>query len=280
MRFNFRFAVRAFVVFLALLAIALTILSFLPSPILRQLVLWAQALNSPLLEATPPAPIINAPRGDLPTGAVGLIEYVQRQGTDYTPVGCGFILRLPNGDVIGVTTAHSVGDLQQPGNALNLIALAPPGQPGQPTVVFPSDTLYGRPGIPRTGDDLTVDWILLKLDPTRPVDPALILTPDPRGAPQPGERVSLFSGRGEGGVRTGTVQSVDANGVWALMDENFDAGGMSGSPFLSQHTGQVVGMAIAVDYGRNRMRIGVNPIGSLVAKAAAATGFPKIADYP
>ena len=278
MRLNLRFVVRAFITFLAVLAFALTLLSFLPSPILRQWVLWAQAFNSPPLEATPLPPLITAPRGEMPGEPIGLTEWAQFDGGAFEPRGSGFLLRLGSGEVVGVTTTHSVGDLRDAGDTLRQLALGLPGQ-STSTFIVQIDTLYGEPGVPRTSDDLTVDWLLLKVNPSQTIDPSLILTPDSRGAPQPGERVSLFGGWGKVGVFEGTVQSVDTNGIWVLMDETFDAGGMSGSPLISQHTGQVVGMAIAVDYGRNRVRVGFNPIGVLVQKAEAATQFPKINQY-
>ena len=117
----------------------------------------------------------------------------------------------------------------------------------------------------------------------QPIDSGLVLTPDPRGAPQPGERVSLFSGLGggHGGRRIleGTVQSVSDAAVWVLMDELFNPGLMSGSPFVSQHTGQVVGMAIAVNPRGGRLLLGVHPIGSIVQLAESATEFPKLSEY-
>ncbi|MGH2523181.1 MAG: trypsin-like peptidase domain-containing protein, partial [Anaerolineales bacterium] len=177
-----------------------------------------------------------------------------------------------------VTTAHSLADLGRPGHSLERIAFTLAGQ-SNPVIEF--DTLHGQPGLPRTGFDLSIDWVLLKAN--QPVDSNLVLTPDPRGAPQPGERVSLFSGLGDGngGRREleGTVQSVDPTGIWVLMDEAFDAGRMSGSPLLSQHTGQVVGMAIAVMPRRNRLMIGFHPIGHLVVLAEEAAEFPTIAGY-
>jgi hypothetical protein len=276
MRIISRYIARFLIAFLALTVVTLTALSFLPPPILRQLVLWSQALASPP-EATPPPPTIIAPRGEMPTAKVGLTEWAQFEGSSFEPRGSGFLLRLSNGEVIGVTTAHSVGDLRQPDNTLAQLAL---GEPDQPAFVIQGDTLYGEPGLPRAGDDLTVDWLLLKVEPAQPIDRSLILTPDPRGGPQPGERVKLYSGSGARDAFGGVVQSVDVNGIWALMDDAFDAGGMSGSPLLSQHTGQVVGMAVAVDYSRSRVRIGFHPIGSIVEKAEAAVKFPRIHEYP
>jgi len=215
---------------------------------------------------------------------VGVQEWKQVAGGEYEIAGSGFFLALNGGQVVGVTTAHSVGDLHDPANTLQHMAFKLAGDDHY-LMVF--DELYGPPGIPRPAAEmnLTVDYLLLRVTVPDTVDPSLRLTPDSRGAPQPGERVSLFSGLGgESGPRResqGTVQSVDATSIWALMDGGlFDAGGMSGSPLLSQYTGQAVGMAVAVDYARDRVRIGFHPIGSIVEKAQAATVFSKINEYP
>ncbi len=67
--------------------------------------------------------------------------------------------------------------------------------------------------------------------------------------------------------------------VWVLMDEMFNPSSMSGSPFVSQHTGQVVGMLIAVTPRRTRLLLGVHPIGSIVRLAESATESIKMDDY-
>ena len=71
----------------------------------------------------------------------------------------------------------------------------------------------------------------------------------------------------------------NATTIWALMDEQFEPGQMSGSPLLSQHTGQVVGMTVAAAFRRGHTLLGFHPIGSIVRHAQAADAFPKILDY-
>ncbi len=283
-----RALLRTFIALLALLVILLVVASFYVPQILG----WTFRRFSPPPEPTPLPPTLFAPRGEMPTGVVGLEERVQFRGEGFQLVGSGFLLQLGNDAVIGVTTAHASAALGLPDNTLERIAFAVNGHPDHVTEF---DTLYGPPGMPRSGLDLSIDYVLLKVkDPLQgvedshqgvdqPLDPTLVLTPDPRGAPQPGERVSLFSGLGDGhGNRRelmGTVQSVDAKGIWVLMDDVFNAGRMSGSPLVSQHTGQVVGMAIAVVPRADRIEIGFHPIGHIVQIAEAAREFPKIAEY-
>lgn len=102
-------------------------------------------------------------------------------------MGSGFLIRLSDGHTVGVITAHSVS-IGDPDHPLEQIALRVVGHRG---FVAEFDTLRGPPGRSRTGMDMTVDYVLLQAD--SPIDPGLVLTPDPRGAPQPGERVLLFS---------------------------------------------------------------------------------------
>lgn len=233
----------------------------------------AQTPAGRLPDPTPLPPTILAPRGELPGGPVGLQEWAQYRGESYVLAGSGFFLRLADGETVGVTTAHSVL-LGDPAHPLERIGLR---VPGQVDFVTEFDTLRGRPGHPRTGGDMTVDYVLLHIDQS--IDPELLLTPDPRGAPQPGERVSLFSGLGGEHVLEGTVQAVNDLAVWVLMDETFNPSTMSGSPFVSQHTGQVVGMLIAVTPRRTRLLLGVHPIGSIVRLAESATETIVMDDY-
>jgi hypothetical protein len=227
-------------------------------------------------EPTPPPPIILAPHGDVPTGPIGLEARAQYRGAGYELIGCGFLLSLAGDEIVGVTTAHSVS-IGDPSHPLERIAL---GIAGRSDFVGEFDTLWGQPGRPRTGEDMTVDYVLLRVNVS--VEPDLVLHPDPRGAPQSGERVSLFSGLGndQGGRRVleGTVVSIQNTAVWVLMDHWFNPGMMSGSPFVSQHTGRVVGMAIASSPRRDRLLLSMHPIGSLVQLAESATDFPHISE--
>jgi hypothetical protein len=264
---NIKFVVRGLLLALPMAVIAS--LAFI-------LVIMPARIGGPL-DPTPPPPTILAPRGTLPTGPVGLQGWVRYGGQADRQVVHGFLIRLSDGEIVGVTPAHGFS-FDNPDHPLEQIAL---GVAGRTDFMAEFDTLRGQPGQPRTGGDMTVDYVLLQAD--QPIDPNFVLTPDPRGAPQPGERVSLFScsgdGRGSQRVLEGTVQSVSDTAVWVLMDELFNPDGMSGSPFVSQHTGQVVGMAIAVTPRGHRLLLGVHPIGSIVQLAESATEFPKISDY-
>jgi hypothetical protein len=228
----------------------------------------------PALEPTPPLPVIHAPRGELPVGPMGLVEYIHYADAEYNRVGCGFILRLDATHLIGVTTAHSMSF--SAAASLQRIAL---GVADRPDFVAEFDRFHGLPGEARSGEDMTVDYVLLRAESAGPIDPALILKPDPRGLPQPGERVILYSGLHGGQTYRGTVQTASPQAVWVVMDDALDPGGLSGSPFVSQHTGRVVGMVIATTRRGGHVLLGAHPIGSLVRLAETATKFPLISEY-
>lgn len=217
----------------------------------------------PTLGPSPPPPIIAAPRGALPPGHVAFEAWAQHADGSTQRAGSGFLLQLANGDVVGVMTAHGLNWATSP----QMIAFHLPQQ-SQPLVeVDPRTASVGRAF---TGYRFDLDFVVLPTD--EPMDTALVLQPDARGGPQPGERVVLFGGGGDGDGNPralyGTVTAASAEAVWVQMDDVFDPAAMSGSPLLSAHTGQVVGMAVA---GRQRspMLLGFHPIGSLVQKAQA-----------
>jgi hypothetical protein len=268
---NLRFIIiRSIAIFLAI-AVIFAILLAVPPFLLR----FPLGLMQPP-DPTPLPPTITAPSGRMPDDPIGFQEWTRYRGESFKLSGSGFFLRLPSGEVIGVTTAHSLV-LGDPNRPLEQIAFAVAGERDR-TALF--DTLYGQPGVPLHGTDLSVDYVLLRMD-ERLTELPYALLPDPRGTPQPGERVSLFSGLGSGGRRElqGTVQSADAKAVFVLMDDWFNPALMSGSPLLSRHTGQVVGMTIAAQQRGSRLLLGFHPIGSIIKLAESAVGFPKITDY-
>ncbi len=263
---NWRFVLRGLALGLGFLAVVLAGLAIaLPH-------LMPQPPSGPI----PPKPTILAAQGDLPAGPAGLQEWARYDDESYRLAGCGFLLGVPNGDAVGVTAAHS---LALGGTTLTLESVAF-RVAGQEDFIAEFSSLYGIPGRPRfLGMDLTIDFVLLKLEDA--VDQALVLEPDPRGAPQPGERVVLYSGLGDdrAGLYGGSVLAVDELGAWAVMDEIFEPGLMSGSPIFSDYTGKVVGMALAATVRDGRLLLGIHSIGSLVAKAEMASTFPSLADF-
>jgi len=244
-------------------------------PIVAAVLIWRGAdwFSGPI--EIPPPPAIDAPRGALPDGRVGLIEQAQYEGEAYHGVGHGFVLRLADGRLVGMTTAHSLSfDARPPLRRVALIEV------GAARPALEADTLHGEPGTARSGEDMTVDYVLLAIPADAAIDPVLVVQPDPRGLPQPGERVTLYTSfGGQPRTLTGAVTSAEAQAVWVAMDDDFDPSGMSGSPVVSQHTGQAIGMVIATTRRGGMRLLGLHPIGSLVQRAEAAEDFPKIEAY-
>jgi hypothetical protein len=214
-------------------------------------------LFAPWLGPLPPPPEIAADRDEMPAGVVAFEERA-----DGALVGSGFFLALPDDGAIGVTTAHSLGE----GNFISITFTIAGRDESVATFARRAATI----GQPRTGADMTIDYVLLR--PESPPDPAMVLRPDPRGAPQPGERVSLYSGLGDGrggqAIFQGTVESVDENGAWIRMDEVFNPSLMSGSPVIGRHTGRVVGMVIVMNWVPGLLRLGINPVGAILDAAS------------
>jgi hypothetical protein len=63
------------------------------------------------------------------------------------------------------------------------------------------------------------------------------------------------------------------------MDDTFEPGLMSGSPIVSLHTGDVVGMALVAGQRQGHTVIGMHPIRSLVNKGLAAREFLDLSAY-
>ncbi|MEW6718692.1 MAG: hypothetical protein AB1345_14480 [Chloroflexota bacterium] len=216
-----------------------------------------------LLGPTPIPPTILLPAGPLPSENAGLSEWVQSPDQPPTLAGSGFILELPDGNLIGVTTAHSLG---LPQTLPNDTSISLRSADDSILTALLQDCLVGAP---RTDANLTVDYLILPVLSAVPTH--LVLKPDPRGSAQAGERVVLFSGvhqpEGKPHTYTGTVLSVEAEAIWVIMDSWFNPGLMSGSPVLSQHTGKVLGMAIAAQITGSRLNIGLHPVVSILEQA-------------
>jgi len=218
---------------------------------------------------TPRPPTITALRGNLPVGWPGMEAYATYEGSGPVLAGSAFIFRLPSGETVAAAAAHSF-DLAGGLRSVQLRA---------DDSSLELDVLHGMPGEPRTFSmNLTKDYVLFAVQEPNP--PAVILVPDDRGFPQPGERIVLYPGvRGENGKRWGTILESDRNGAWAVMDEAFEPGMMSGSPIVSLHTGRVVGMAVAAGLQEGHTVIGMHPIGSLVEKGLEAVDFIPLSEY-
>jgi hypothetical protein len=250
--------IRSFIVILALLLIFILVLVF-NSGMLRAFAQWIGVPNIveiPPLDPTLPPPIILAPPGKLPGGTVSFEG--NASGTSFA---CGFLLELDDGRKIGVSTAHASPVLAP---QVGAVFSSPDHDVLAPLL---SQIAHGKAF---TSDDFTVDYALWSVSKT--VDPVLFLKPDPRGQGQPGELVQVYSPFDRNSYQ-GVVSKVTDQATWIQLSDSFNPVGFSGCPVISRYTGKVLGMAVA---GANKPPVvmGLHPISSIVAKAAAALSAP------
>ena len=118
------------------------------------LAIYPRAAPQPL-PALPSPPTITAPRGDPPDHVVSFLEQVWT-GSSYAFVGCGFLLQMPDGEIVGVTTAHSLGEGHFAPVAFSVN--------GSRATVATFAELRAPLGHPRTGADITIDYVLMRPD--------------------------------------------------------------------------------------------------------------------
>lgn len=207
--------------------------------------------------------------GTLPTAHVGLELWAQYDFGEQTS-GTGFFLRLPDDTVVAVVAAHSLipGWLQ----SVTLREQATLNLPAPRE--FALTEFYGPPGRPTNLRVMAGDHALLVAPPDIvETAPDLILTPDPRGYPEVGERVRVICAfipiQPDGRCQVdATVTHVDPTGIWIALDFNYDAGRTSGGPVLSLHTGQVIGTVSAgMLHGGDPQRLALNPVAAILQSA-------------
>jgi len=213
------------------------------------------AVEMPALGPIPPPPVIDAPRGEPPSGPLGMAGQSDRGN-----FSCGFAMQIPDGRRVVAATAHATGKMD--GQLAGSLSDAG----GAVVVRVASQLAYG---IPVQNGELDTDFSLWEIEGEAPSESVLLA--DPRGLPQPGERVWLFNyarqTKDQGGWG-GVVMDAKPHAVWIRFDESFDVNSNSGCPVVSQHTGKLIGMVIAGN-DRQPVVMGLHPVGSLVEKAEA-----------
>lgn len=247
---------------IALLSIILALAVYLwANPAALQTVLLALpipgAVKLPDPGPTPALPFITAPQGSVPGGVLAYTG-VYEGGT----FACAFLMQLEDGRRVGVSSAHATP-------ALDVDIPAQLDAPEGALVV----NLKGQVarGSAFVHADFSQDFVLWAVESAPGT--ATFLRPDPRGGGEPGEQVYVFgrSSDDEGGsIRwPGVVMSVSEKAIWIQLEDSFAPYGYSGCPVVSQHTGRLIGMAVAGE-DRHLVVMGLHPVGSLVEKASAA----------
>jgi hypothetical protein len=255
---------RVLIVLLMLLIVVAVYLSLNPATLASVFLALPGGFGEmPDLGPTPQAPVITAPRGEPPAGQLGSWGYSNAPAAP--EFGCTTLVRMPDGRKVAISTAHST--YPQAANVGGRL-------------VAPDSTkiadLVGqlKYGAPFQGMRLNIDYVLWTLKTMPPEED--FVEPDPRGAPQPGERVWLYNmdSRPNGvGRRAGVVMQVNKDNTWLRMDESFVPGGSSGCPVVSQHTGKLLGTVVA-GADSKPVVIGLHPVASLVERVNAALPPP------
>ena len=254
---------RVVTILLVLLIVAVIYLSLNPAALKSALLFLPVSIGEvPDLGPTPQAPVISAPRGEPPTGQLASWGYSNATAPEF---GCTTLVRMPDGRKVAISTAHSTyPQTADVGGRL----VAPDGTKIADLV---GQLKYGAPF---QGMRLNIDYVLWTLKTMPPAED--FVEPDPRGAPQPGERVWLYNmdSRPNGvGRRAGVVMQINKDNTWLRMDESFVPGGSSGCPVVSQHTGKLLGTVVA-GADSKPVIIGLHPVASLVEKVNAALPPP------
>jgi hypothetical protein len=249
---------------IALLSIALALMVYLLAnpPALQTLLLALPipgAVKIPDPGPTPALLLITAPQGAIPGGVLAY-SGAYEGGT----FACAFLMELEDGRRVGVSSAHATPAL----DADTPAQLEAPE--GALVVHLKGQIARGSAFVHANFSKDFVLWSIESMPGT-----ATFLRPDPRGGGEPGEQVYIFgrSGDGEGGsIRwPGVVMSATEKAIWVQFEDSFAPYGYSGCPVVSQHTGRLIGMAVAGE-DRHPVVMGLHPVGSLVEKAAAV--FP------
>lgn len=205
---------------------------------------------------TPPSPRFADTQGEIPGGFLAFAGAFQ-DGT----FACGFLMELEDGQKVGVSAAHATPVLSGDVPA----QLCTPGR--EPAALLRGQLARGST-FQRA--NFSSDYVLW--DVSRVSAGTHLVQPDPRGRGEPGERVFVYSwesSRAGTPIRhPGVILSATEEAIWIQLEESFSPAGYSGCPVLSQHTGKLIGMAVAGE-DKHPVVMGLHPAGSLIEKAQA-----------
>ena len=161
----------------------------------------------------------------------------------------GFSAKAPNGRIAGVTSAHFIDPTEPP--VVRAVWLDVEGQ--HPMASFTN--CWGQPGklgIDSREGDRTGDYLVMPVVETVPDE--LVLELDPREKPDLRERIWLPNKDAKAGLGYrlvgGEVDEVETTRVTVVSDSDIELTSQSGSPFISQKTGKVIGTLSAIRFNR------------------------------
>lgn len=196
-------------------------------------------------------------------------------GAEPTYQGTGFFAKAPNGKIAAVSSAHF---LDRDGPAL-LEAKWLEVPTGKPVASFTrSWGVPGHAGTRRPVVDLRSDYLLMPAPEAITADLALELDSRPR--PKRDERI-WFPDKDDSlplGYRVvaGTVVESEEKYSAVVLDKEITLQSQSGSPFISQATGRVIGTLSGADLGGDKPRLLLTPASGILAALARDKDFPEL----
>ena len=191
--------------------------------------------------------------------------------------GTGFFAKAPNGKIVAVSSAHY---LQRNGPPLleaawcNVVT-------GEP--VASASTSWGSVGSAGKMSpeiNLRSDYLLLPVEDA--LKPEEVLEFDLRSMPKVGERVWLPDKKASTEIGhdnvAGTVTEATEKYIAVELDVAIKLQSQSGSPFLSQTTGRVIGTLSMANTSTNPPVIYLTPAEAILRQLAKPDLFPKLRD--
>lgn len=210
-----------------------------------------------------------------PKGRVVYQPMFYWQGAKPTWQGTGFFARTEKGEVVGVSSAHFL-DFDGP-PLLGAVWT----DVGSYDAVCVFNTSLGKPGKGRGGDernvDLRNDYLIM---PALGISAEMALPLDGRKSVEKGERVWLPNKDEDAKLgftlAAGTVTAVETGYVTVELDERIELQSQSGSPFISQKTGAVIGTFSSASESKKSQEIYLTPASAIAAAIAGAKEMPAL----
>lgn len=235
------------------------------------------AAEKPAPEASPPetnaaataAPMMPAPRGQL----LYQPNFYWSDGEE-TAQGTGFFVKAPSGKLAAVTSAHFI-DPDGPA----LVKAQWQTIDGEKLVATLSKS-WGPPGkLGRSKFDQRRDYLLFPV--TEEIQVPTVLELDPRPRVQDGELVWFVDKDGSTSaadqrVVSGSVTLESPLALVIELDEEIKLQSQSGSPFISQETGKVIGILSSAGQDGDRLKLIAAPVKKMVEQLQDESAFPEL----
>ena len=196
-------------------------------------------------------------------------------GSEPTYQGTGFFAKAPNNKIVAVTSAHFLNMNGPPLQEAKWLDV----RTNKWVATFTLS--WGTPG--RSGTrhpllDLRSDYLLMPASSS--ITPDKVLELDSRPKPKLKERI-WFPNKDETAplghqVVAGSVVESDEKYSIVILDKEVPLQSQSGSPFISQATGKVIGTLSGADSANGQLRLLITPSSGILAMLAKDNHFPEL----